>query len=53
MHDIVVKTSAFEIRRLGMGTVDSDFIMKNDYAHPTLQKRGDFVVTSDGLCYGH
>ena len=39
---------AFEIRRLGMGAVDSDFTMKNDYAHPTSQKRGEIAVTSDG-----
>ena len=47
-HDIVVKALAFEIRRLGMGAVDSDFTMKNDYAHPTSQKRGEIAVTSDG-----
>ena len=47
-HDIVVKALAFEIRRLGMGAVDSDFTMKNDYAHPTSQKRGDIAVSSDG-----
>ena len=47
-HDILVKTLAFEIGRLGMGAVDSDFTMKNDYAHPTSQKRGDIAVTSDG-----
>ena len=47
-HDIVVKALAFEIRRLGIGAVDSDLTMKNDYAHPTLQKRGDIAVTSDG-----
>ena len=47
-HDIVVRALAFEIRRLGMGAVDSDFTMKNDYAHPTSQKRGDIAVTSDG-----
>ena len=47
-HDIVVKALAFEIRRLGMGAVDSDFTMKHDYAHPTSQKRGDIAVTSDG-----
>ena len=37
-HDIVVKALAFEIRLLGMSAVDSDFTMKNDYAHPTSQK---------------
>ena len=47
-HDVVVKTLAFEIRRLGIGAVDSDFTMKNDCAHPTSQKRGDIAVTSDG-----
>ena len=31
-----------------MGAVDSDFTMKNDYAHPTSQKRGNIAVTSDG-----
>ena len=44
----MVKALAFEIGRLGMGAVDSDFTMKNDYAHPTSQKRGDIAVTSDG-----
>ena len=39
---------AFEIRRLGMGAVDSDFTVKNDFAHPTSQKRGDIAVTYDG-----
>ena len=42
----MVEALAFEIRRLGMGEVDSDFTMKNDYAHPTSQKRGDIAVTS-------
>ena len=45
-HDIVVKALAFEIRRLGIGAVDSDFAIKNDYAHPTSQKQGDIAVTS-------
>ena len=31
-----------------MGAVDLDFTMKNDYAHPTSEKRGDFAFTSDG-----
>ena len=44
----MVKALAFEIRRLGMGPVDLDFAMKNDYAHPTSQKQGDIAVTSDG-----
>ena len=44
----MVKDLAFEIRRLGMDAVDSDFTMKNDYAHPTSQKRGNIAVTSDG-----
>ena len=30
-----------------MGAVDSDFIMKTDYAYPTSQKRGDIAVTSN------
>ena len=44
-HDIVAKALEFEIRRLGMGVVDSGFTMKNDFAHPTSQKRGDIAVT--------
>ena len=44
----MVKALAFEIRLLGMGAVDLDFTMKNDYAHPTSQQRGDIAVTSDG-----
>ena len=43
-YDIVVKALAFEIQRLGMGAVDSDFTMKNDYAHPISQKWEDFVI---------
>ena len=31
-----------------MGAVELDFTMKNDYAHPTSQKRGDIAVSSDG-----
>ena len=49
-HDIVVKALAFEIRRLGMSAVDSDFTMKNDYAHPTSQKRGDIAKTMGYCC---
>ena len=44
----MVMALALELSRLGMGAVDLDFTMKNDYAHPTSQKRGDIAVTSDG-----
>ena len=47
-HDVAVKVLVFEIRRLGMGAVASDFTMKKDYAHTTSTKRGDVTVTSDG-----
>ena len=48
VHYIVATALAFEIQRLGSGVVDSDFTMKNDYAHPTSQKRGYIAVNSDG-----
>ena len=47
-HDLCVKALAYETRRLGLGAVDSDHIMKTDYAHSTSQKRGDIAVTADG-----
>ena len=43
----MVEALAFEISRLGMGAVDLDLTVKNDYAHPPSQKRGDIAVTSD------
>ena len=45
-HDImiVVKVLAFEIRPLGMSTVDSDFIMRNDYGYPTSQNWGSHLI---------
>ena len=43
-----MKALAYETRRLGLGAVDSDHIMKTDYAHSTSQKRGDIAVTADG-----
>ena len=43
-----MKALAYETRRLGLGAVNSDHIMKTDYAHSTSQKRGDIAVTADG-----
>ena len=40
-HDIVVKALAFEIRRLGMGAVDSDFTMKNGVDSDFTMKNGE------------
>ena len=36
----MAKALAYEIRRLGMGAMDSDFIMKTDYAYPTSRTMG-------------
>ena len=35
------------LEHLLMGAMDSDFIMKADYAYPTSPKRGDIAVASD------
>ena len=47
-HDLCVKARSYETRRLGLGVVDSDHIMKTDYAHSTSKNRGDIAVTADG-----
>ena len=37
----MAKALAYEIRRLGMGAMDSDFLMKTDYACPTSHSMGN------------
>ena len=40
----MVKALALEIRLHGMGAVDSDFTMKNEYAYPHFHKNEGILL---------